>query len=155
MSVFYLDTSALVKRYFPEAGTAWVQALADPANGHTVLLGELTLAETAAVIAAKQRASNGITLAERDGILQRFLQHCEVEYALVPVSRSVVDDAVLLTQRYRLRGYDSVQLAAARFVNVQYLAAGMPGLTFLAADNALLVAAQAEGLAVANPSNYP
>ena len=155
MSVFYLDTSAMVKRYFPEAGTVWIQALADPANGHTLLLGELTLAETAAVIAAKQRASSGITLAERDGILLRFLQHCNDEYALVPISRSVVDRAVLLTQQYRLRGYDSVQLAAALLVNAQYLAAGMPGLTFMAADNDLIAAAQAEGLTVANPNNYP
>ncbi len=41
------------------------------------------MAETAAVIAAKQRASGGITLGERDAILQRFLQHCNDEYVLL------------------------------------------------------------------------
>ena len=30
MSVFYLDTSVLVKRYFPEIGSVWIQSLTDP-----------------------------------------------------------------------------------------------------------------------------
>ncbi len=155
MSVFYLDTSAIVKRYFPESGTAWIQALADPGSGNTLLLGELTLAETAAVIAAKQRASGGITLVERDAILQRFLQHCNDEYVLVPIERKIVDHAVLLTQQHRLRGYDAVQLAVALLADRHYLGAGMPGLTFVAADDDLVAAARAERLAAENPNNYP
>lgn len=154
MSVFYLDTSAIVKRYFPEPGTVWIQALADPGSGHTLILGELTLAETAAVIAAKQRASSGITLTQRDAILQRFLQHCNDEYVLVPVERAIVDQAVLLTQRHRLRGYDAVHLAAALTTNMYYLNAGMSGLTFVAADDDLIVAARAEGLSAENPHAY-
>ncbi len=34
MSVFFLDTSALVKRYFAEIGTGWIRAIADPAAGN-------------------------------------------------------------------------------------------------------------------------
>lgn len=111
MSIFYCDTSAIVKRYFPEVGTAWMQALTAPVYGHTLLLGELTLAETAAVIGAKQRASDGITIIERDAILQRFLQHCNDEYGLIPTDRTTINRAVLLTQQHRLRGYDAVQLS--------------------------------------------
>jgi len=40
MSVFYLDTSAIVKRSFPETGTGWIQKLADPGSGNTLLLGD-------------------------------------------------------------------------------------------------------------------
>ncbi len=40
MSVFYLDTSALVKRYVRETGTGWVRALADPGAGNTIILAE-------------------------------------------------------------------------------------------------------------------
>jgi predicted nucleic acid-binding protein len=155
MSMFYLDTSAIVKRYFPEAGSGWVHTLADPAAGNNLLLCEATLAETAAAIAAKHRASGGITLAERDGILRRFLQHCDDEYILVPLNRAVINRAVLLTQSHRLRGYDAVQLAAALLVNAQYLAAGLPTLTFITADNDLLTAAVAEGLATDNPNAHP
>ncbi|WP_448541552.1 type II toxin-antitoxin system VapC family toxin [Roseiflexus sp.] len=155
MSVFYLDTSAIVKRYFPETGTGWIQKLADPGSGNTLLPGELTLAETAAVIAAKQRSSGGITLVERDAILQRFLQHCNDEYVLVPIERKIVDRAVLLAQQHRLRGYDAVRLAVALLANKYYHSARMPGLTFVAADDDLVAAARAEGLAAENPNNYP
>ena len=115
----------------------------------------MTLAETAAVIAAKQRSSGGITLVERDAILQRFLQHCNDEYVLVPIERKIVDRAVLLTQQHCLRGYDAVQLAVALLANKYYHSARMPGLTFVAADDDLVAAASAEGLAAENPNNYP
>ena len=44
MSHFYLDASAVVKRYGPETGSVRVKALTDPTAGHTLVLGEITLA---------------------------------------------------------------------------------------------------------------
>lgn len=154
MNVFFFDTSALVKRYFPEIGTVWVQIVTEPATGNTVVLSEITLAETAAVIAAKHRASGGITRVERDGILRRSSQHCIDEYTLIPASRAIVDRAVMLTQQHRLRGYDSIQLATALVVNTQYLVAGLPALVFVTADDDLRSAADVEGLATDNPNNH-
>ena len=43
MSHLYLDASAMVKRYSPETGSAWVKALTDPPAGHTIILSEITL----------------------------------------------------------------------------------------------------------------
>ncbi len=154
MSIAFLDTSAIVKRYFPEAGTAWIQRLTDTANDHTIVLSELTLAETGAAIAAKQRASGGMTTVERDAFLRRFLQHCIDEYVLVPVDRMIIDRAVLLTQQHRLRGYDALQLATALRVNEQYLRAGLPILTFVAADRDLLAAVRFAGLPTENPNEF-
>ena len=57
MSHFYLDASAVVKHYSPETGAAWVKSLTDPGAGHTIVLGEITLAEVAAAIAAKHRVA--------------------------------------------------------------------------------------------------
>lgn len=34
MASYYLDTSALVKRYVTERGTAWIVNLTDPSSGH-------------------------------------------------------------------------------------------------------------------------
>jgi predicted nucleic acid-binding protein len=61
VSHFYLDASAVVKRYSLETGSFWVKALTDPTAGHTIVLGEITLAEVAAALAAKHRAPGGIT----------------------------------------------------------------------------------------------
>lgn len=155
MTSYYFDTSAVVKRYFPESGTGWVTTTTDPATQHVILVSELALAETAAAIAAKQRASGGMSIAERDRILQLFLLHCHREYTLIPSQRPVIDRAVLLTQQYRLRGYDAVQLATALLVQVQYQAAGFAPLTVVSADTDLIAAAQAEGLGVINPNQYP
>lgn len=38
MALYFLDTSALVKRYVAESGSAWVMALCDPASGHVVVI---------------------------------------------------------------------------------------------------------------------
>jgi predicted nucleic acid-binding protein len=104
MSHFYLDASAVVKRYSLETGSAWVKTLTDPLAGHTIVLGEITLAEVAAALAAKHRAPGGIARGERDRALALFLSHCDIEYELIALSRYTIDRAVNLTQNYRLRG---------------------------------------------------
>ncbi len=60
-----------------------------------------------------------------------------------------------LTQRHRLRGYDAVQLATGLAVNEVLVAAGLPGLTFVAADADLVAAARVEGLLADDPNFHP
>jgi predicted nucleic acid-binding protein len=126
-----------------------------PASGHTILLAEISLAEVAAALAAKHRAPRGISAIERDEALARFLQDCAQFLAVLRGDRAIIDIAVDLTQQYRLRGYDAVQLATALATNRDLLAGGRPGLVLVASDNDLLQAAQAEGLATDNPLAHP
>ena len=152
MSLFFLDASAAVKRYQSEPGSVWIEALTDPAAGHIIVLGEITLAEVGAALAAKHRVQGGISREERDRALTLFLRHCDAEYELVAVSRAGIDRAVSLTQNHRLRGYDAVQLATALVVNEALTGAGLSPLTFVTADDDLMTAARAEGMAVENPN---
>ena len=154
MTDYCLDASALVKRYANEPGSTWVLQLTDPATQHTVLLAEITLAEVAAALAGKQRAPGGLTLEERDRALSRFLQDCDEHFLLVPVDRGVIDRAVDLTQRYRLRGYDAVQLATALVTFEELRAQALPPLVFVASDDDLLTAAKLEGLSAENPVDH-
>lgn len=55
----------------------------------------------------------------------------------------------------KLRAYDAVQLAAALTANDALVTADLSPLIFVAADNDLLAAARAEGLAADNPNLYP
>jgi hypothetical protein len=137
MSAFYCDTSALVKRYLSEAGSAWIAALADPNSNNSITVATITRVEAAAAIAARQRAGT-VTQEERARLVAFLLLHFDSEYIVVPVSDAVVEQAVQLTQRHRLRGYDAVQLATALDANVT-----------------LLAAARAEGLDADNPNLYP
>jgi predicted nucleic acid-binding protein len=89
VSHFYLDASAVVKRYSPETGSGWVKALTDPMAGHTLVLGEITLAEVAAALAAEHLAPGGITQQERDNAVAPFSSHCDTPYELLTISRSI------------------------------------------------------------------
>lgn len=152
---FFLDTSAIIKRYRSEIGSTWVDALTDPKVGHILILSEITLAETAAALAAMHRSSSGISRKERDDALDLFLGHCDTQYDLISATRLIIDQAVKLTQNYKLRGCDSLQLACGLAANNARLAAGKGPLTFVAADKDLLAAARAAGLATENPNLHP
>lgn len=154
MSTLYFDSSALAKRYLTEAGTKWVTSLLDPSIGHSIIVATITRVETAAAIAARQRAG-GITLAERNDLVDLLLRHFDSQYQIVPLEPSIISHAVELTQAHRLRGYDAVQLAVALDAQATLLAAGLPALTLVSADDDLNAAAQLEGLAAENPNAYP
>ena len=154
MTDYYIDASALVKRYADEPGSTWVRQITEPSAPHTIFLAEITLAEVAAALAAKQRAPGGITLEQRARILSRFLQDCAEHFCLLPVDRLVIDSAVELTQRHRLRGYDAVQLATAVVARETLQKQLLPPPVFVAADSDLLTAAVAEQLPVTNPLEH-
>ena len=151
MTEYYLDASALVKRYTDEAGSTWIRQITDPGAQNTVLLAEITLAEVAAAFAAKERAPGGIARQQRDRALSRFLQDCDEHFLLLPVDRSVIDHAVELTQNHRLRGYDAVQLATALVASELLKSQDLSSPVFIASDDTLLDAAEAENLPIENP----
>ena len=154
MTDYYLDASALVKRYAGELGSAWIRQITDPVAENTVLLAEIALAEVAAALAAKHRAPGGITRQQRDRALSRFLQDCDEHFLLLPVDRPVIDRAVELTQTHRLRGYDAVQLATALVTGEALKSQNLSPPVFVAGDDDLLIAAQAEGLPTDNPLDH-
>ncbi len=154
MTDYFFDSSALVKRYLTEPGTTWVLAITNPPSTDSVFLVEISMAEVAAAIAARQRAPRGFSVAERDQVVGRFLQDCAQRFLIVEWDRSILDLAVTLTQRYRLRGYDAVQLAAALAANQDLQVGGHVAPVLGAADNHLLLAAQAEGLLTDNPLDH-
>lgn len=59
-----------------------------------------------------------------------------------------------LAEAYQLRGYDSIQLAAALALHETRLSLSLSPITFVCADNRLNIAAATEGLIVENPNNY-
>jgi len=148
---YYLDTSALVKRYADEAGSVWIRQITEREAQHTIMLAEVTLAEVAAALAAKHRAPGGITQQQRDRVLSRFLQDCDEHFLLLPVDRPVIERAVTLTQNHRLRGYDAVQLATALVSSDILQEQNLSAPIFVASDTDLLRAAMAESLSAENP----
>lgn len=151
---FYLDASALVKRYLAETGSAWVESLcADEAN-NAIAIARFGLVETAAAFAAKRRGQF-ITVSDYETALNELLRDADERYRLIAVGSAVIDTAIQLTRRQKLRGYDAIHLACALALNKPLLDHGLPLLTFVAADDNLLAAARSEGLATENPNDHP
>jgi predicted nucleic acid-binding protein len=149
VAAYFLDTSTVVKRYVQETGTAWVQALAAPAAGHSLFLVRIALAETVAAVTRRQRAGS-ISAPAAATALADFQYDFARQYFIVEVSAVLVGRAAALARTHALRGYDAVQLAAA--LEVQ---AHARTLTLLSADADLNAAATAEGLLVDDPNNHP
>lgn len=55
MGAYYVDSSALVKRYADETGSLWVRSLTDPEAGHNIFTAHITGIEVVAAMARKTR----------------------------------------------------------------------------------------------------
>jgi hypothetical protein len=151
---YYADSSVLVKRHVNEVGSAWIRALTDPRRGNTMATARLSVVE---VFSALNRRRREARLSDTDyaDIVTEFTTVCTTEYELIELTPTVVDQARSLLERYPLRASDAAQLASALTVNSALQIAGLVPLTLLAADDRLLDAARAEGLATDNPNRYP
>jgi uncharacterized protein len=150
MPAFFLDTSAIVKRYFAEVGSAWVVELTDLAAGHQIHLARITGVEVASAMTRQGRAGN-VTPEEAARLLAAFRFAFANDFRIVPVSPRVLVRAMNLAEAHALRGCDAVQLAAALHAN----RARKRPMPFVSADVALNAAAAAEGLPVDDPNAHP
>ena len=112
MASYYLESTALVKRYVVETGTAWVRGLSAPTAGNALFIAQITGVE--AVAAITLRARRGAT-SPGDAIaaIANFRRDFVLGYFAVPVTLAVIGRAMDLTETHGLRGYDAVQLASA------------------------------------------
>jgi predicted nucleic acid-binding protein len=149
----YFDASALVKRYVTEKGSVWVKAYCNKPN-QIMAIADIGRAEVAAAFASKLRGRI-ITQTDYHQARTDLTKDVRRHYNILPVTSARVDEAIDLTARYKLRGYDAVHLACALNFNQFVTTNGYLPITFISADNDLLQVAQAEGLLIENPNLYP
>lgn len=153
MTTYYADSSALVKRYVNEAGSAWIQSLCDPSSEHVIALAHIGLVEIAAALAMKVRQGT-LSPIIRDNLLRDLRHDAQTQYWLIDVDYSLIERAVALTRQHKLRGYDAVHLSAALFLHETLVQAQLPAPVLVCADNDLSIAAQAVGLSTIDPNTY-
>jgi predicted nucleic acid-binding protein len=154
VGVYFLDSSALLKRYVNEAGTAWVQSLFDPTLGHHLAIATISGAEIVAAVTRRTR-SGGISATDSSKVIQQFKADFQTEFDLVDISVVVVQLAMELANRHGLRGYDAVQLAAASTLDTGSRSRSLGGATLVSSDLELNTAAVAHGISVENPALHP
>ena len=153
MSTYFLDTSAIVKRYFLEQGHDWIVALCDSAQAHRLYISQAALIEVVAAICRKAREQN-IADEERDSLIDTFRQDCQLAYIIWPVTTAIYTSAGNLCRTYKLRAYDAVQLACVLALRDETVASETPTPIFICADNGLINMAIGEELGTENPNNY-
>jgi predicted nucleic acid-binding protein len=150
MTTYYMDTSALGKRYMTEIGSNSVTVQTSPAAGNTILISELTTVEVCSAIGRKRRLKE-LSPADSSQLRGEFLTHVDEEYLAFPIDAPILARARDLVDKHPLRTLDAVQLASALEATVVL---GEP-LTFVSADTNLLAAAALEGLNTDNPLMHP
>jgi predicted nucleic acid-binding protein len=136
--ILYLDTSAIVKKYFKEAGSNevilhWKKAAA-------IATSSIAYAETMASFYRKKRETN-----IRSDVFQTLIESFQQDWKsliCVQVNDDLNDMIDKVLSRHPLRGFDSIHLASALILHD----AAPKELLFACFDKTLVQAAVAEGL---------
>jgi predicted nucleic acid-binding protein len=154
MAVYFLDASALVKRYVAETGSAFVARMTDPAlHGRTWMA---TIGAVELVSALYGRVNTGsISVASARQAEQLFRSDLYHHFASIDLSPSILSRAMGLARLHVLRAYDAIQLAAVMELRFNCRVLNLLPPTLISADQKLNQAALAEGLLVDDPNGYP
>jgi len=150
----YFDSSAMVKRYVLERGSAWVRrtCVEEP-----VAISRITVSEVASALARRAREGR-LTPAERDDEFGAFLRHVDT-YELVELETVIAGDAASLLLSapppIRLRALDMLHVATARLLFARARRMGIATGSFVSADRGQLEAAAWAGLPIVNPEEQP
>lgn len=135
--IYFLDTSALVKRYLPEPGSDQVRSLFR--RRRRIAVSRIAYAELLAAVSRACR-EGAVTEAARDSVFAAVKRDFAVLH-VTEVKRSLIEKTALLVLRHPLRAYDAVQLASALTWQERGAA-----VDFWGADGVLVDAARREHL---------
>ena len=139
--ILYLDTSALVKLYVRERGSARTRTCMAEADIAATSMVAYAEARAAFARLQRERPRGGKRHRERVSQLDRDWG----SYALVELTAAVARRAGELAEEHALRGFDAIHLASALWLDSVYSGE----LRFMAFDSKLAAAAASAGLAAA------
>jgi predicted nucleic acid-binding protein len=150
LSNYFVDTSALLKRYLAETGSSWVRSWTGVQAGNLIAISELTTVEVVSSLTRRLRDAQ-LTANDVTQIQKVFLVHAKREYRVITFSKTTQRIARDLLLRHPLRTLDALQLASAIIFERQTGAKPI----FVTADQRLLAAASVEGFVVDDPNKHP
>ncbi|HAV10660.1 MAG TPA: hypothetical protein DCX22_03470 [Dehalococcoidia bacterium] len=150
MAVFYLETSALLKRYRTERGTELLDELFNSKRDYEILT--TSYFTSLEVTSVATRLLKGETITKRS--YQLLLGHLSYDMRqlviLQPISDFILSKALNLIMDHTLRAPDAIQLATACMLKSTIV--GQP-LYFICADSKLRGACADSDLTVLNPES--
>ena len=153
MAAYYLDASAIVKRYLREGGSRWVTDLWKRTSEVTLFSAELADVEVVCALSRAERAGR-IGLHRRNRSAALYLVEAQQVLNHMSVTARILRLAHELALRHPLRAYDAVHLATVLQLSERLSSVSLPAPIFVSADGNLLDAARAEGLAAQDPGDH-
>ena len=153
MHAFYLDASALAKRYVPEIGSPLVDEVLDNVPADRIYVVNVGAGEVVSILVRKRNA--GVIT---DAYFRQALVDFETEIVRsrdinkLPVGNRLATSSFSLIVAHSINSTDAITLRSALAIALK-LRAGGDDLVLVASDLRLLHAAQAEGLITFNPES--
>jgi predicted nucleic acid-binding protein len=151
MLLFYVDASAILKRYTPELGTPVVNHLFEQAGPERLIILQIGIAEVVSILVRK-RNDGRLTQAVYAQALTEFATEIVNEPAVrkMSVGRAEITGALPLIQAHSINATDGLVLRSALDLAGELRTSGND-LVLVTSDHRLLRAAPAEGLRTFNP----
>ncbi len=108
MAAFFFDTSALVKRYVPEAGSTWVRSILDLAAGHRIDVARIVEVEVVSAV-ARRRRDGSLLPEDAASAVALFRDHLRRQYLVLKITRALLARAAQVAEAQALRAYDALQ----------------------------------------------
>src|SRR6266849_4350253 len=153
MVSFWLDGSALAKRFVPETGSALVDFVLENVGEPRIYILNIGYAEVVSVLVRKKNAGALSAAQFAQALLnldQEIIQ--SLGKHVLSFDNAVTADALALIVKHSINSTDAILLQVAMDV-AQHLRGGGDDLALVSSDQRLLRAAQAEGMITFNPES--
>lgn len=152
MPIYYLDTSAVIKRYIPEPGSDVVEELFDGlTDSDELATSYLTLLEVNSTT-ARLLKGRAITRREYQRTLNQFIQDIsDYGFTLIPVQNKLIDRSTEIAREYFLRSLDILHFASAMIAS-EMLSVGQE-IYMVSADRELIAACESYGIPALDPQS--
>lgn len=153
MAAYFFDSSALVKKYVEERGSAWVARRTTGGKHDALYFSVVTQIEMVSALSRRARMGH-LTIVGLNDCLRLMREDMKGLFQVVSLNKPVVDRAVSFAEQHALRAYDAVQLASAIEVNTHRIGLGAANVTLVSSDIALNAGEAEEGLTVLDPNDF-
>ncbi len=147
MTLYFCDTSAIIKLYHNEAGTDQMENIFNDIQSD-MIISELTTVEFYSALTKKVRTGE-ITNEAKNEAARNFRKDCQERFVVIPLDSGTMKDArTIINQhgtQFSIRTLDAIQLAVCMKEQSSY------DLRFACSDLHLIRICELEGIMAINP----
>ncbi|MBF8264382.1 MAG: putative nucleic acid-binding protein, contains PIN domain [Dehalococcoidia bacterium] len=149
MTLFYLDTSAILKMYKSENGSEFVEELIGQRKSGETLVSSLITAVEVFSVASRMTKGNILSRKEYDSLTSRFLADFTSHFQVEAVDNPLIIASITITAIHGLRTADAIHLAAIQ--RAKSIVVEPEQFFAVTSDKEMIVACRTESIKVLNP----